>query len=59
MCPDRAADDSEVDGTSPDEAYVKSVDKAGFETLLKRGGIDTRFIVPPAAPGQAPPARAS
>ena len=42
-----------------EEAYVKSVDKAGFETLLKRGGIDTRFIVPPAAPGQSPSTRAS
>jgi twitching motility protein PilT len=27
----------------PQEAYLKSVDKAGFEGLLKRAGIDTRF----------------
>ena len=28
----------------PQEAYVKSVDKTGFEGLLKRAGIDTKFI---------------
>jgi len=27
----------------PEEAYSKSVDKTGFEALLKRGGIDTKF----------------
>ena len=27
----------------PQEAYLKSVDKAGFEGLLKRAGIDARF----------------
>jgi twitching motility protein PilT len=29
---------------APDEAYSKAVDKAGFEALLKRGGLalDTR-----------------
>ena len=27
---------------APDEAYSKSVDKAGFETLLKRAGIDPK-----------------
>ncbi len=27
----------------PQEAYLKSVDKAAFEGLLKRAGIDTRF----------------
>ena len=43
----------------PEEAYIKSVDKAGFETLLKRGGMDTRFIVPPQAPTPATPARSS
>ncbi len=35
---------------APEEAYSKSVDKAGFETFLKRGGFDTRFITPSAAP---------
>jgi twitching motility protein PilT len=28
---------------APDEAYGKAVDKNGFEALLKRAGIDTRF----------------
>jgi twitching motility protein PilT len=28
---------------APEEAYVKSVDKTGFEALLKRAGIDTKF----------------
>lgn len=28
----------------PDEAYGKSVDKAGFEGLLKRANIDTKFV---------------
>jgi twitching motility protein PilT len=28
----------------PQEAYLKSVDKNGFEGLLKRAGIDTKFI---------------
>jgi len=28
----------------PQEAYVKSIDKAGFEGLLKRAGIDTKFV---------------
>ena len=36
-----------------DEAYAKAVDKAGFETLLKRGGLDTRFITPSVAPAPA------
>jgi twitching motility protein PilT len=27
----------------PQEAYLKAVDKPGFEGLLKRAGIDTRF----------------
>ncbi|MFN8061195.1 MAG: type IV pilus twitching motility protein PilT [Vicinamibacterales bacterium] len=33
---------------APDEAYTKAVDKAGFEALLKRNNIDTRFILPTA-----------
>ena len=28
----------------PQEAYVKAVDKNGFEGLLKRAGIDTKFV---------------
>jgi twitching motility protein PilT len=28
----------------PQEAYLKSVDKTGFEGLLKRAGIDTKFV---------------
>jgi twitching motility protein PilT len=28
----------------PQEAYLKSVDKTGFEGLLKRAGLDTKFI---------------
>jgi twitching motility protein PilT len=28
----------------PQEAYSKSVDKPGFESLLKRAGIDTKFV---------------
>jgi twitching motility protein PilT len=30
---------------APEEAYVKSVDKTGFESLLKRAGIDTKFAL--------------
>jgi twitching motility protein PilT len=29
---------------APEEAYSKSVDKTGFEALLKRAGIDTKFV---------------
>ena len=29
----------------PEEAYLKSVDKAAFEGLLKRANIDTKFVV--------------
>ena len=28
----------------PEEAYLKSVDKAAFEGLLKRANLDTKFI---------------
>jgi twitching motility protein PilT len=28
----------------PQEAYTKAVDKSGFEGLLKRAGIDTKFV---------------
>jgi twitching motility protein PilT len=28
---------------APEEAYAKSVDKTGFEALLKRAGLDTKF----------------
>jgi len=28
----------------PQEAYIKAVDKNGFEGLLKRAGIDTKFV---------------
>ncbi len=28
----------------PQEAYLKAVDKAGFEGLLNRAGIDTKFV---------------
>jgi twitching motility protein PilT len=31
---------------APEEAYVKAVDKAGFEALLKRMAIDTKFLGP-------------
>ena len=31
---------------SPEEAYVKSIDKAGFEALLKRMAVDTKFLTP-------------
>ena len=27
---------------APDEAYAKAVDKAGFEGLLKRAGLDPK-----------------
>ena len=33
----------------PQEAYLKAVDKAGFEGLLKRAAIDTRFLQAPAS----------
>jgi twitching motility protein PilT len=29
---------------APDEAYAKCVDKAGFEGLLKRAGVDMRVL---------------
>jgi len=29
---------------APEEAYAKAVDKAGFEGMLKRAGIDTKFV---------------
>jgi twitching motility protein PilT len=29
---------------APEEAYAKAVDKPGFEALLKRSGIDTKFV---------------
>ncbi len=37
---------------APEEAYVKAVDKAGFEALLKRMAVDTKFLTPsaPVAP---------
>jgi hypothetical protein len=31
---------------APDEAYAKSVEKPGFESLLKRIGIDIKTVVP-------------
>jgi len=31
---------------APDEAYAKSVDKAGFESQLKRLGIDPKALAP-------------
>jgi twitching motility protein PilT len=34
---------------APEEAWAKSVDKAGFEGMLKRAGIDTRFATGAAA----------
>ena len=34
----------------PQEAYLKAVDKAGFEGLLKRTGIDTKFVQAATAP---------
>lgn len=30
---------------TPEEAYTKAVDKTGFESLLKRNNIDTRFTL--------------
>jgi twitching motility protein PilT len=41
---------------APEEAYVKSIDKAGFETMLKRVGLSgtgTPAPPPPAAPASA------
>jgi len=35
---------------APEEAYSKAVDKAAFEGLLKRAGIDTRFTAAASAP---------
>jgi twitching motility protein PilT len=43
---------------APEEAYAKAVDKPGFEALLKRGGMDTRFITPAGSgPNGLPAAR--
>jgi hypothetical protein len=33
----------------PEEAHAKAVDKTGFEALLKRAGVDTRFAAAAAA----------
>ena len=30
---------------APEEAYSKSIDKTSFEGLLKRAGIDTKFVI--------------
>ena len=35
---------------APEEAYLKAVDKNGFEGLLKRGGFDTKFAAASAGP---------
>jgi twitching motility protein PilT len=35
---------------APEEAYLKAVDKNGFEALLKRGGFDTKFAAATAGP---------
>ncbi|MEW6126391.1 MAG: type IV pilus twitching motility protein PilT [Acidobacteriota bacterium] len=32
----------------PDEAYAKAVDKATFESMLKRNNVDTKFLTKPA-----------
>jgi twitching motility protein PilT len=32
---------------APEDAYSKSIDKPGFEQLLKRNNIDTKFVQPP------------
>jgi len=40
---------------APEEAYVKSIDKAGFETMLKRVGLSGTGV--PAPPAPAAPAR--
>jgi twitching motility protein PilT len=34
---------------APEEAYSKAVDKPGFEGMLKRAGIDTKFVAAAAA----------
>ena len=36
---------------APEEAYVKAVDKPGFEAMLKRMAVDTKFLTP-AAPAR-------
>ena len=38
---------------APDEAYSKAVDKTGFESLLKRIGIDIKAAAPAPAPAKA------
>jgi twitching motility protein PilT len=42
---------------APDEAYVKSIDKAGFETMLKRVGLSGTGSAAPAPQAPAAPAR--
>ena len=34
---------------APEEAYSKAVDKTGFEAMLKRSGVDTKFVAAAAA----------
>ena len=40
---------------APEEAYAKAVDKSGFEGLLKRAGIDTKFATATATASTRPP----
>ena len=37
---------------TPEEAYVKAVDKAGFEAMLKRLAVDTKFLTPQPVPAR-------
>jgi len=37
---------------APEEAYVKAVDKAGFEAMLKRMAVDTKFLTPAVPPAK-------
>ncbi len=37
---------------TPEEAYVKAIDKAGFEAMLKRMAVDTKFLTPQPVPAR-------
>jgi len=37
---------------TPEEAYVKAVDKPGFEAMLKRMAVDTKFLTPQPVAGK-------
>jgi twitching motility protein PilT len=42
---------------TPEEAYIKAIDKAGIEVVMKRAGLNPNPTAAPAVPAGAAPAR--